>query len=610
MTEQDNKNNVEVNKIMDKMSYELDTGKNKQTKQSLSFKELLEGVKEFSVFLKGDELKLVIALALVIINSAANVLTPYVVAKSLDTYISVGDMSGLKILLFELAGLYLVTLVVGYYQARMVGNISQRTLFRLREALFEKLESLPIAFFSQNKSGDLISRINNDTDKLNQFLSDWITRFVGTFFSLFGILAFVLYINPRLGLAMLSTTLILAVVTRLLSPWIERSNKKSLTAQGNFSASLQENLTNFRVIVAYSKRDYLKKHLSEISESNFKLGFRSGTANRIFEPIYDFAGSLALIVVLSYGIYLISIGNLTIGLLVAYMSYTQKFYDPLRIMATIFGALQLASAAWSRIREVFNMQNNLRMVEGGMAGNMNLRMELQNVSFSYEGGGMVVENVNLNFEPGKTYALVGPTGGGKSTLASIMSHLYDPTEGNVFLNGKNICAYTHEERAKFVSVILQDPILFTGSVADNIRYGNNDLQNVSDTDLVLLLKDKGLGEVMSRFESGLLTRISQGGGGGLSIGQKQLISFMRAILREPELLILDEATANIDTITEAILTKALDTLPTHTTKVIIAHRLNTIQNADRIMFVNGHHVTEAGSFEEAVRLIKDSRRVS
>ena len=598
--------------MIKKLSYELN--KNEETNPKGGVVSVWVSLKEFSKFLDGDLLNLIYAFILIIINSAANVITPFIIAYALDNYINKGDLSGLGKVLLWLLIMYIVTVIVGYGQGMMVGHISQRTLFRLRQALFEKLQDLPIAFFNQNKAGDLISRINNDTDKLNQFLSESIARFVGSFFSILGIAIFVLYINLKLGLVMLSSVLFLIIITKLLSPWIERQNKKNLTAVGLLSASLQENINNFRVIIAYNKREYFRSHLEEMNKTTFDTAFISGTANRVFEPIYDFAGSIALILVLSFGLYLISSGSLTIGLLVAFVSYTQKFYDPLRILATIFGSIQLSVAAWSRIREIFALENNIQTNKKDEVLNIKdidnkIILKLDDVSFKYEGGENVIENANLNFEIGKTYALVGPTGGGKSTLASIMSHLYEPSSGKVYLNGKPMSFYSNEERASMVSVILQDPILFSGTVLDNIKYGNKKIENLNENEIENLLINKGFKEVIERFSKGLKTEINQSGG-GLSIGQKQLISFMRAVLREPSLLILDEATANIDTITEAILNKTLYSLPKHTTKIIIAHRLNTIKEADEIMFVNGHHVKPAGSFENAIKLIENSKRNS
>jgi ATP-binding cassette subfamily B protein len=558
---------------------------------------MISSIKEFYAFIREDQTKFFIAFAMVILNSASGVITPFVVAYAVDTYIIKGDLRGLGIILIALGGLYIVTVIVGYLQSRLIGQVSQRTLFRLRTALFDKLQELPIAYFNQNKAGDLMSRLNNDTDKLNQFLSESIPRFVGNFFVIFGIAVFIVVLNWKLGLVALSSVFFLIIITKVLSPWVEGKNKKSLAAIGEFSASLQENLTNFRVIVAFSKRDYFAKHVGEINKTTFKTTFISDVAGRVFEPIYDMAGSAALIAVLAYGMYLVGTGAITIGILVAYVSYTQKFYDPLRIMATIFGSIQLAMAAWSRLRVVLNTENTIIKVENNETSSYEL--EVKDVSFGY-GERKVLEQVSLTFEKGKTYALVGPTGGGKSTLVSLMSRLYDPHSGTVFIDGKDIRSFDSPDRASVISVILQDPFIFSGSIFDNIRYGNDALKNVSDADLEKFLKEKGFEEVLGRLKNT----------DNLSLGQKQLISFMRVILREPKILILDEATANIDTVTETILNKTLASLPADTTKVIIAHRLNTIKEADEIYFVNGRHVTRAGNLNEAVSLIEHAKRTS
>ena len=567
--------------------------------------------KDFFSYLKEDKAKLILAFGFIFINSASNTVSPFLVSRAIDTYISVGNSSGLLNIIYILAGVALITVFTGYMQGMLIGRISQRTLYRLKESLFAKLQSLPIAFFNQNKAGDLMSRINNDTDKINQFLSQWIGQFIGVMFSLVGIIGFSLYLNWKLSLVMMSMTVFIYVVTLLFSPKIRKENKKNLEANSDFSAALQENLANFKVVAAYSKRDYLENHLEKTNKATFKSALSSGFANRVFEPTYEFFGATALILVLSYGFHLISVGGATVGVSIAFVAYTQRFYDPMKTLATAFGAIQLATAAWVRLQEVFSLENNLKTgnPNGDQNGKPKLRLELKNVSFSYDEKNTVIENANLSFEPGKTYALVGPTGGGKSTLASIMAHLYDPASGIVYLNGKDISIYSHEETSKEISVILQDPILFTGTVADNILYANTDFANVTIDDLNRILEHKGFKEVIKRFENGLSTTIKQNGA-GLSIGQKQLISFMRAILREPKLLILDEATANIDTVTEAILNKTLEALPPETTKVIIAHRLNTIKEADEIMFVNGRHVTPAGSYEQAIEMINAAKRSS
>ncbi len=604
---------------------------------SASRKDVLRGAKEFYQYLRGEGKVLLVSFFFIVLNSVAGVITPFLVAHAVDTYIVQGDKAGLAWMLAGLFGLYLVTTAFGYAQSRIVGGVSQRTLFRLRSELFKKIQDLPIAFFNQNKVGDLISRINNDTDKLNQFLSEGLPRFVGSFFVIFGIAVFAVSLNWKLGLVMLSGLLIIFLATLLLTPFLERFNKKNLEVVGRLSSSMQENLSNFRVIAAYGKRDYFKDHLKKVNLSTFKNAYRADVMNRILEPIYDFAGFIALALVLLYGFHLITVGQLTVGLLIAYVSYTQRFYDPLRILATIFGTIEVALAAWSRLRILFNLENSMEVIPEPAASSATNKqgaeihlssearlhgsgpqkagatdglgiLSFRDVYFGYEDGANVLEEVNFRFEPGKTYALVGPTGGGKSTLASLMARLYDPTSGTVYLNGRDIRSYAVHERTSLTSVILQDPVLFTGTVAENIKYGNDALANLTDEELSGMLRKQGLAEIMERFADGLATKITQGS--GLSIGQKQLISFMRAVLRKPKLLILDEATANIDTITENLLTKALAVLSSDTTKVIIAHRLNTIKDADEILFVNKSHVVFAGDFDEAVRLIGTSSKHS
>jgi len=582
--------------------------KEQNTSTPLSKKSSL---KDFLSYIQDDKPKLILAFGFIFLNSAANTISPFLISLAIDKYIIVGDVSGLLKIIYILIAVATITIVTGYMQGILIGKISQRTLYRLKEALFTKIQSLPIAFFNQNKAGDLMSRINNDTDKINQFLSQWVGQFIGVMFSLIGIVAFSLYLNWKISLVMMSMVVFIYLITRFSSPIIRNKNRKNLEANSDFASSLQENLTNFKVVAAYSKREYMKNYLEKTNNATFKSALRSGFANRIFEPTYEFFGAIALILVLSYGFHLISIGEATIGVLIAFVAYTQRFYDPMKTLASAFGAIQLATAAWVRLQEIFSLENNLRTesVGGDKTGKSKLRLELKNVSFSYDDKNLIIENANLSFEPGKTYALIGPTGGGKSTLANIMAHLYDPKQGSVYLNGKDMITYSQEETTREISVILQDPILFTGTVAENILYANLDFSNMPISDLNRILEHKGFRDVIKRFENGLETQVKQNGA-GLSIGQKQLISFMRAILREPKLLILDEATANIDTVTESVLNKTLEALPQETTKIIIAHRLNTIKEADEIMFVNGRRVTPAGSYENAISLITQAKRSS
>lgn len=331
-------------------------------------------------------------------------------------------------------------------------------------------------------------------------------------------------------------------------------------------------------------------------------------ASNIFIPLYGLASNLGQLVVLAFGIVLISQGELTVGLLIGFLLYVNNFYTPLRQLASIWTSLQLALAGLDRISEVLALESDMTVTPGSAAAGADL-LAFDNVSFHYPEGENVLHHVSFALARGKTYALIGPTGGGKSTTASLMARLYDPTEGRVLLDGRDIRSFPPEERSARIGFILQEPFLFSGTVRDNIRYGNPALEAVSDEDIKARLDSAGLSGLLSRFDNGLDTTVAASGD-AMSLGQKQLVAFIRAALREPDLLILDEATANIDTVTEQLLDTILDNLPAKTTKVIIAHRLNTIKDADEIFFVNAGTVTRAGSMQNAVEMLMQGRMVS
>jgi ATP-binding cassette subfamily B protein len=317
---------------------------------------------------------------------------------------------------------------------------------------------------------------------------------------------------------------------------------------------------------------------------------------------------MAQLIVVAYGIYLIQAGQVTLGLLIGFLLYVNNFYGPMRQLAAVWASFQMAMAALDRISEVLALESNLPVIEAPPADSDSV-LSFRQVWFNYPDGKEVLRDVSFEMERGKAYALVGPTGGGKTTTANLMARLYDPTQGSVLLHGRDIRSYTPDERAQKVGFILQDPFLFSGTVRDNIVYGNEAYRDYSSQKLAEVLEEANLSNLVSRFPEGLDTAVTTSGN-SISLGQKQLIAFMRAALRRPELLILDEATANIDTVTEELLEEILNKLPATTTRVIIAHRLNTIDNVDQIFFVNSGEITLAGSMEHAVDMLLHEKRAS
>ncbi len=568
-----------------------------------------QAIKKMWPLLISEKKIMIFALVATIINSVLVLIAQQLIAHTVDTYIVTRNYRGVLMFSGLILAIYLVGLVTSYAQTRLMGGVGQRVLYKLRSQIFNKLQALPIAFFNQNKAGDLISRINNDTDKINQFFSQSIVPFVNSIFMMIGSAIFLLSLNLRLGAATLAPAVILLIITMALSPWVKRKNMASSKSLGSMSSEIQESLNNFKVIIAFNRRDYFKQRFAEVNDENYQAALGAGVANNVLAPIYTLAESLGQLIVLVYGVSLILSGSFTIGLLISFLAYATNFYNPMRQLAAMWASFQTALASWDRVHDILVLENDLPIITEATSSGNKAMLEFRNVNFSYPSGKEVLHNVNLCLEAGKTYALVGPTGGGKTTTASLAARLYDPTTGMVFLNGRDIRSYSVEERTQKIGFILQELVLFTGTLKDNILYGNDKYKGYSDKQLEALIGEAGLVKILERFDDGLATKLTASGD-AVSLGQKQLVAFMRAVLREPELLILDEATANIDTVTEQLLEEILKNLPASTTKIIIAHRLNTIENADEIFFVNAGQVVLAGSMEHALEMLLHDERKS
>jgi ATP-binding cassette subfamily B protein len=587
------------------MNYDLNQATGPKQEKNATYKAL----RKLLALIDDQRQSLILAFVAILVNSSLTLIGPILIGRTIDTYIQTKQYDGVLRNAGLLLGLYAVAFVTNYLQTRLMGGVGQFTLFKLRNAVFTKLQELPVAFFNQNKAGDLISRINNDTDKLNQFFSQSLMQFVGSIFIMTGAGLFLLFIDLPLGAAALSPAILIWIFTKATSAWVKRKNALNLKSVGNLSAEIQENLNNFKVIIAFNRRDYFRKHFDLANQQSYQTAIGAGLANNLIAPVIGMVSNFGQLIVLTFGIYLISTGQFTVGLLISFLSYVNNFYNPLRQLAALWANFQVALAGWDRISHLLALQTNLTTIENPLTIPSTALLSFQNVSFSYPNGQEVLHNISFELERGKTYALVGPTGGGKTTTASLIARLYDPTSGTVLLNGKDIRAYTAEERTRKIGFILQEPFLFTGTVRENILYGNEQFQKHSNEQLAEVIHDANLEGLLERFDEGLDTKV-QTSGDAISLGQKQLIAFMRAVLRNPDLLILDEATANIDTVTEQLLDEILQNLPETTTRIIIAHRLNTIETADEIFFINAGQVTRAGSFNDAVDMLLHDKRTS
>jgi len=575
-----------------------------------AYQSLPAAMKSLWPFVKPELRYLMAGGVLVILNSIFNVAMPFLVGRIIDLAIVEKNP---VLLLWSLAGmlaLFIGGLITNLGQIWMMGIAAQRILLRLRAEVFGHLQVLSLTYFQQHAAGDLTARITNDTDKLNQLFSESLTRFVGSGMVVVGIGVVMLILQPTLALVALSIAAVLIFVTILISPMVQRLNSSSLTRVGDLASQLRDVLLNYKIVVAYNIRQFFKEQFTLVNIDAYNAALKSGVANTFIIPLFDFAGNLAVLAVLGAGIYLLDQGLITIGLLISFLAYTDRFYQPLRILASIWSNIQSALAAWGRVDQVISepAETDGAIVAPLAADVGQPLIEFKDVSFGYTTDKVVLHKTSLSFEVGKTYALVGPTGGGKSTLASLVSRLYRPTHGEISLLGKSLNDYHLVSVSSAIGFILQEPVFFSGTLADNLRYGNIELGSYTDDQLQTHLDAHDFKVVIEKFPEGLKTSLSAQQ--PLSLGQRQLAAFLRAVLRQPLLLILDEATANVDTITEQLLQRLLDKLPKTTTKIVIAHRLQTIREADQILFINQGKVQPALSFEAAVNMVARARRKS
>ena len=502
----------------------------------------------------------VVALGAMLISTGTSLVGPVIIGRGVDTYVRLKDSHGLLIASLVLMAVYLVGVVASYTQIRTMGGVGRRVLFSLRNALFTKLQDLPVAFFNQNKAGDLISRVNNDTDKLNQFVAQALMQFLSSLFLMTGAAVFALSLNFRLGIAALLPAVGVLIVTQG-HVGLGEGQKHEKPAKHRWDelgdsgepAELQgDRRLSPHGLLPAEVRD---RERGQLCRRPSRPATRITCSCRCTAWLTTWRSFSSW----PTGLYSSEGMQTTAGAVDRIPSLRQQL---LRSHAAAgHGVVVVPACAGRAGPDLGSAGARIRHDAGEPAGPAESTsvLEFRNVSFQYPGGKNVLRDVSFELEKGKAYALVGPTGGGKTTTASLMARLYDPTEGSVFLDGRDIRSVAPDDRSRKVGFIPQEPFLFSGTVRDNIVYGNDEYRDYSSPQLAEVLEQANLSSLLARFSEGLDTKVATSGN-SISLGQKQLIAFMRATLRRPELLILDEATANIDTVTEQLLEEILDKL--------------------------------------------------
>ncbi len=539
--------------------------------------------------------QLALGLFLVVVGALSQAGGPYLIGRAIDRYILRGDVPGLLWTMLILLGVYVAGTLATLGQIRQVGGVGQRVLASLRERIFDRLLRLPLRYFDRRPVGDLMSRVTNDVDTLNQLLSQGFTQLLGSFFSLIGIVVAMLLLDWRLALVCFTIIPVMLLVNVYFARRARRAFRTTRETVGDVTAGLQEEITGVREAQAFNRTEANIARFRERNAANRTANVQAVAITSAFAPAIDVLSTLATAVVIGYGGYLVVTGTLSVGLLAAFLIYVQQFFRPIQLASQVYTQAQAALAGGERIYNILDEDPEPPDPPGMPSlGTIEGHIEFEGVTFGYEPGRPVIHDVSFEVEPGQTVALVGPTGAGKTTIANLVPRFYDATGGSVRVDGRDVREVKRESLREGIATVLQEPFLFSGTVAENIGYGRQDAMR---EEVEAAARFASAHDFVSELPDGYDTVLG-GGGGNLSQGQRQLLSFARAVLANPRILILDEATSNIDTRTEALIQRALGTLLEGRTSIVIAHRLSTIRTADLILVVADGRIAERGTHAE------------
>jgi ATP-binding cassette subfamily B multidrug efflux pump len=535
---------------------------------------------------------LLLVFALVVVGALSQAGGPWLIGRAIDRYILGDDPARLFRTMALLFGVYVAGTLATRGQIRQVGSVGQRVLASMRERIFERLQRLPLRYFDRHPVGDVMSRVTNDVDTLNQLLSQGITQLLGSLFSLIGIVVAMLILDWRLALVSFAIIPVMLLTNVFFARRARRAFRTTRVTVGDVTAGLQEEIIGVREAQAFNRTAANIERFRERNAANRAANVQAVAITSAFAPAIDVLSTLATAVVIGYGGYLVLTGTLTVGLLTAFLIYVQQFFRPILLASQVYTQGQAALAGAERIYNILDEEPEPPDPPGaGKLGEIEGRIQFEDVTFAYDPGRSVLHDVSFNIEPGQTVALVGPTGAGKTTIANLIPRFYDATGGSIRVDGFDVREVERRSLRRRIASVLQEPFLFSGTVAENIRYGRLD---ATQEEIEAAARAVSAHHFITALPHGYDTQLGTGGG-TLSGGQRQLVSFARAVLADPRILILDEATSNIDTRTEALIQTALRTLLRGRTSVVIAHRLSTIRNADVILVVESGRVVERGT---------------
>jgi len=539
---------------------------------------------------------LILAVILMTISSLLGVAGPSIIGFAIDKGIRAGAMDVLRFWTLLFLATSVGEWLTNRARVRIMAFVGTKVVADLRSELFRHLHRLTLNFYSTYSVGRLMSRLIGDVGVLQDFVTWSITGLFRSVFNLGGIIIAMLLLNWQLALVAFAVMPLMIFLTNYWRDRVRQAYRATRQRLSLINGYLNESISGIRVTKSFSREARNFQHFDDLNQSFFDANVEATRLSAIFFPGVDFIGSLATALVVGIGGWLVMGDALTAGTLVAFVLYVERFFDPIRELAQRYNTFQATMAASERIFELLDLAPDLvDAPDAQPLPPVKGEVVFDDVSFAYERDGQpVLSHVDLRAEPGERIALVGETGAGKSTIIRLLSRFYDVTGGTLTIDGHDIRNVTSDSLRQQLGIVLQDTFLFTGTVADNIRYGR---LNASDEDVVAASQAVGAHGFISRLPDGYDAEVGENGS-NLSAGQRQLISFARALLADPRILILDEATSSVDTATERIIQQALDTLMKGRTSFVIAHRLSTIINADQIVVLDHGRIVERGTHRE------------
>jgi ATP-binding cassette, subfamily B, multidrug efflux pump len=553
------------------------------------------------VYIKPYRRSAYLAIVCLFLGSGLSVVQPYLIKIAIDRYIQTKNYAGLS----QISILYMLSLIfvfgLSFGETWLINLMGQKIMRDLRMEIFQRLQNLDVSFFDKNPVGRLMTRVTTDVDALNELFTAGVISVFEDVFVLSGIILTLFLLNYKLALAIVAILPLLILITFLFKIKVRDSYRRVRTAIARINAFLQENITGSAVVQIFGQEKKQYRRFTQINKEHLDANLQSIFYYSIFYPLLECISALAIALIIWYGgLQALAVPTtLTLGTLVAFIQYSDRFFRPISDLSEKYTILQSAMAASERIFKLLDTTPSIGSPQNPKARVVHKgSIEFRNVQFAYKQGEPVLHGISFKADPGEKIAVVGATGAGKSTIIALLNRFYDVQQGEILIDGEDIRNYDLQGLRRSIGIVLQDVFLFSGSISENIRLGNKD---ISDEQLEKAAETVHAAQFIRKLDGQFAAEIGERGA-SLSVGQKQLLAFARALAYDPKILVLDEATSSIDTETELLIREALGKLMAGRTSIIIAHRLSTVQNADRIIVLHRGRIREMGAHQELLRL--------